>query len=124
MRDPRGVISSKIKVGDLTSNSEIYREARLYCQNVMEDISFAKYMIENNPKTWKRYYILERYEDIATLPEMTITRIYNMTGIKPDYNVNKWIKELYNKNQENQANNITNLYSTDRENPRGTAEGW
>lgn len=132
VRDPRGMVSSKKKVGSLPTNKDqehkdttrIYAVAEQYCQNILRDLTFAKRIIENNPYTWKSYYTLVRYEDLARMPRQTIENVYKMTGMKLDSNVKRWIDELSRRNTMNKENKRQPSYSTNRVNPKKTSEGW
>ena len=108
VRDPRGVIHSRIKIQQMKQweeNQTLYEgekleiefgyesirnEAKEYCSQIEQDYLVLKHSFHKHPDI-RRNYLFLRYEHLAMQPHFTAEYLYRFAGIKIHRNVHKWI---------------------------------
>ncbi|XP_019613956.1 PREDICTED: carbohydrate sulfotransferase 1-like [Branchiostoma belcheri] len=114
VRDPRGVISSRIALSrknvsllQSTLNTKVDREeVRELCDSMVRNAQPYK-----TEESWVRgRYALVRYEDVGLQPLDMMDKLYNFIGVKPQANISEWIK----------AHTKTAKRKRDRNDPFGT----
>ena len=140
LRDPRGMINSRLRVVPNLKNTPTprYEVAEQYCHNALMDLWSMRQVILANPRTWKSSYYLLRYEDLATQPNKTVHAIYQMLGLTPDKHVQKWLSDMESQNRNNDTTDFVKYKRPFRSgedaghfrsrrrslNPRMTSQKW
>ena len=128
VRDPRGVISSRITIEQVTAIKErtAYIEANFavlvgnasrHCKRIrdaLETTSSWKTVVPS----FQKFYHLYRYEDFAHHPEKTTRSMYSSLGMPLHNDVLTWLRELTER-----RTGRFNFNSTVR-NLTATAEAW
>ena len=127
VRDPRGIISSRIKIQEIMHPEMNYKyisgslgakyvaEAKQYCQEVVED---KQYHSEHQLLIGQSYKRV-RYEDLAQDPDGEARELYRFVGIPFHNDVSEWIS----KSTVKDTSWTFSSYDTTR-NSISTAVGW
>ena len=133
VRDPRGVISSRITIDQSESASrrtpqrvyihdnfaKLVVKAIQHCKRIRDALETTSSWMLANPSLQKVYH-LYRYEDFAYHPEVTTRSLYSSLGMPLHDDVLRWLR----KSTTRQAvMSKQYLYSTVR-NSTATAEAW
>ena len=127
LRDPRGMISSRLGVVPNLKKNPVarYDVAQQYCDNALIDLWSMRQVILANAKTWKSSYYLLRYEDLAMQPQKTVYAIYRMLGLTPDKQLQKWLTYMEAQNRINDTQSGEHAgHALSRHRPRNISEKW
>ncbi len=130
VRDPRGIIASKIKdrsdknkvyftpYGLLTKNNlkAISNQAKVLCHKMNADLD-AK---SNYESSFSKQIMTIKYEDLAISPMETMTKIYNFLNMNMAPSVETWIQ----KNTQAKRDAFNRAHITQRANSTYEALSW
>lgn len=133
IRDPRGAISSRIKVMQIKNNlsnieylrekvSTIKADAAEYCRDLRENLSYVKMMVLISEQ-FHENYVLARYEDFASTPHQQAKKMYNFLGIDFHQDVKRWISQSTSLENDESSWNLKYAYKTKR-NSKRVAFSW
>lgn len=120
VRDPRGTLSSRLKMNFVRDPALIKKAAHIHCTRLTENLKY----IANQSKTFQEKtnnhklsnYYLVRYEDIAMNPFSSVQNLYVSLGLTMPENVTSWLKMSTNTAD-------TDVYGTKRIS-QVTATAW
>ncbi len=131
IRDPRGVLSSRVKISEAFENPRNYKITgtyimkkygwivKQYCQQIEADFHLLHYILNDSRyEGIRRNYLLLRYEDLAKDPLGKATEIYKYMGMKLPSNVKRWIIQYTTSDDINR-----DAYSTTRKS-NTTFDNW
>ncbi|CAK8686137.1 unnamed protein product [Clavelina lepadiformis] len=86
MRDPRGVLSSRLRVQEGTSRMTLQGVVKM-CDRNLENVKFAR----GQPDWLRNKYKIIRYEDICQFPLKFAEKIYKFVGLGMTSTMKRWI---------------------------------
>ena len=101
IRDPRAVAISRMKhrsFRGLYARGDIVRIAKLYCDDVFNDLVIRKRLQKQYPDTFLEVY----FEELAMFPSLIAFRIYDFLGVEMPKEVYSWITENTQSNNTKQ----------------------
>ena len=130
LRDPRGVISSRITIDQYKAKQQrsayirenfdvLVGKASYHCKRVRDALVRLASWKAADP-SFNDFYHLVRYEDFAYHPEDMARALYSSLGMSLHNNVLAWLREATTKRNKAVGRNF---YSTSR-NSTQTAEAW
>ena len=133
VRDPRGVMSSRLKVmeNDIQTKKrdvfiiDVQKDSIKYCQEIVEDLEYLHTLFLLYPSLKSNYYIL-RYEDLAENPINKSQEIYSFLGIGRYDQVQEWINNSTHTDDSDLKKRIPktgSLFSTQRKSS-SAMQGW
>ena len=120
VRDPRGVITSRMKIRNSQSASAAHDLALEYCLPLLTDLSYLRQVKQRFPKQTEDVFWLLRYEDMASNTVKVSKQILEFFGLRLDSRVHRWALGV------EAGSPVTSemTYSTRRKNSTLTSQGW
>ena len=117
VRDPRGILNSRIRADLLTqvSRKNAGLEAELLCKRMEADIK----SFDSLSKQHSNRILTVRYEDIVTLPKETVKSVYSFLGLELTDNIKQWLEHTMKAESDDKG-----LFGTQRVNGNVTANSW
>ena len=124
LRDPRGVLLSRVGTGQFNDTSDGLEDVTSYCDNMRQDLVWIKKYIQLRQCKPRRLMLL-RYEDLANDPVAGVKQMYNFLGRTLPKQVETWTEKLISGEAVGKKGNLAGVYSVQRkELPLEAAWGW
>ena len=117
IRDPRGIIHSRIKIrylAKLSANSPGF-ETRLLCKKMRNDLVNYEFI----KQSMSDQILFMKYEDLAEDPFANLERIYSFLGFKVNKAVEDWLIDSTHAKKDDKT-----LLGTQRADSKSTASMW
>ncbi|XP_014681213.1 PREDICTED: carbohydrate sulfotransferase 1-like [Priapulus caudatus] len=121
IRDPRGVMSSRLSLHgeDRLSDGRLAESARDLCRQMVADLKDGRALLKPDQ------YHQVKYEDLAQYPIQTAKKVYSFLDLEMDAAVVKYLHiHAGAENSSNVHENFAFQYGTYRRNASATALGW
>ncbi|XP_053398395.1 carbohydrate sulfotransferase 1-like [Mercenaria mercenaria] len=113
VRDPRGIIQSKLKIKAVTTKT-FKKDVVTYCSRIEKDLKVSKEIPQKHPKRLK----ILRYEDLAEKPLETAETLFKFLGLTFEKHLQDFIF------QQTHASHKSCKYCTQRKNSSKTSNKW
>ena len=87
MRDPRGVLLSRIR-GDMLSYENVNTEAKVLCRKMLEDMWIIHSLKQQHPGS----VLINSYEQLTRFPMSSLEKILQVTGMPRSEAVRDWLE--------------------------------
>ena len=140
VRDPRGVMASRLKIYSGTNKTHsleflnqhwgiFHNYVTDYCSQIRADMNTIRRLVldySGRGSMEQIPYVLVRYEDLAMRPFVEVTRMYKPLNMDPDTSVLNWIRKFTTRdNQQDNEDDIEEMsFGTYRRNSTETAFSW
>lgn len=114
LRDPRGMIKSRLKGGFVKKSMNLATIAQAHCERFERNIEIGKRLLQRYPGRLKTYL----YEQIAENPKESSSSIFGFLGLTPSSTFDVWL------HNHTAAGIKSSYYKTSRPNSTLTANSW
>ena len=111
LRDPRAIVTSRLRLGWIDTNQEIQE----FCNRINENLKFVK-----TAKNFRNYVIL-RYEDLVANVLPVVKNIFKVTGLNLTNHLEKWLVE---NTRWSGSTDVVEPFTTTKRNAIKTANLW
>lgn len=114
LRDPRGIINSRMHVHNVKKSMDLSIVARLMCARLLRDVHRG----EDMKQRYRNRIKTVLYEEIAENPAESSRRLFDFLNVQPSSSFNEWLTN------HTSAGHASNKYHTIRANSTETASAW
>ena len=119
IRDPRGIISSRLQ-GDGLLTFKPLAETKLLCSRMAQDILNFRIIQKDMPSR----VILQKYEDFAKDPETEIKKTYNFLKEQVPVDVIEWVQKASSSVRDKAKTKVKWAFGTLRKNSTDVSIAW
>ena len=87
VRDPRAIVSSRLRLGWISWNSDGIVQIREICHRMRENIHMGRDMSSKNSEK----YLVMRYEDLVNNTLPVVRKLFNHVGLEMTKSVEQWV---------------------------------